>query len=294
MSSRRQRILGIGLALFFGLFAVVWLANRDVKLSALKTRLVDPAEAGVLLEVVFERSDRIYFSSNEDRSSALVAEGCTYPRWVPGRNAIACLRGQDLLLIDFETREERVLSVIEKPYAINVHPNGKEVLFTNRGKVQSVGIDHGEVKTLAEGYTFYEIDISADGKRLAATVKGKSTMGYQVRAFDLEKDTSWKIGRGCAAGLSSNGDLVSNLTGNHTELLLRRWEDAERMDEVLAPDGLHFDNHSWAHQGDWIVYQSEKSADVYAHHLSKREAYRLTAVGDVNRPDLRVSPFKKE
>ncbi len=90
-----------------------------------------------------------------------------------------------------------------------------------------------------------------------------------------------------------DGERVSSLKGDHRELLLSRWKNGKPATSLLAPPGLKFDNQCWSNEPDWIVSQSEGTADVYAHHLPSGKVYRLTQVGDVNRPDLRVKVSRK-
>lgn len=274
--------------------ATWWLSARD-QVAAKGTTpptvsiAAEPTDAGVILETVFERPDGIYLVSNQQPEPVLIApSGCTYPRWLPGRRAIACLRGHELLYVDIEAKKERVLCSVEQPRAVNVSPSGKEVLFTNGKEVKAYDLEHGELRTVVEGYEFFEIDISSDAARLAATVKGPGGLGYQVRAFNLRDGTSRKIARGCSAGLPPDGSLVSSLKGDHHELLLWNWENGDLVARVPAPPGETFDNQTWSNDPDWIVSQSEKEIDVYAHHIPTGKSYRLTHLGDVDRPDLKV------
>lgn len=237
--------------------------------------------------VVYERPDGIYRSQAGVTEAFLLAKDATYPRWSPDGRHVAFLRKNQIMRVRADGTEEEVIATVGEPHAINYHPGGHAILFTDDHVVRKVSLDTGVTTDVRDDLSCFELDISRDGTRLVATTKGAAGMGFKVQAFDLPGDRAWKIGKGCSASLSPDGDLVSNLSANHKQLALRDWMTGDVVHTLDAPPDLQFDNQFWSNHPDWIVSQSEgERQDVYIHRVSDNRYLRVTSSGDVNRPDL--------
>ena len=172
--------------------------------------------------------------------------------------------------------------------AVAYHPNGSHVLFTDGKTVRSVDLQTRMVKTVLHDWLVRELDISRDGRHLAATVR---KAGYHVYVFDLQTGDSKRLARGCSANMSPDGRLVSLNTGGHRVLSFRSATSGEESGAIHSLPELRFDNHSWANAQDWIVCVSEgDTGNVFVHRVSTDEAFQITFRGNCNRPDLYVQP----
>ncbi|MBU1693950.1 MAG: hypothetical protein KKC51_08290, partial [Verrucomicrobia bacterium] len=99
----------------------------------------------------------------------------------------------------------------------------------------------------------------------------------------------WRIAGGCSASLAPDGRRVTNNEGDHRKLAIRDFESGARLGMVNAPPDLAFDNQFWSNADNWLVSKSEGPfEDVFVHDILKNEAFRVTFVGQCDRPDLFV------
>ncbi len=245
---------------------------------------------GVRGAVVYERPDGVYRSDLGSGRPVCLATNGAYPRWSADGRFVAFVRGREIARVTAEGGEVEVLATAAEAHAVACHPNGEEVLFTDGKTIRSVSLKTREVRTLVSGRTFRELDISADGRQLVTSVRALG--GLHIRAFDLAAGRDWEISDGCSASLSPDGRLVTNNSGDHRRLDLRRWEDGEIAGTINAPLAHTFDNQFWSNDADWIASVNDDGprADVFVHRVSRNASAQVTFSGDCNRPDLRVEP----
>lgn len=241
---------------------------------------------GLAGAAVYECGDGICRTTLETGAETLLTDHGRYPRWSPDGEHVAFLRGTRIMLMRADGSGEELLTRAEKPGALNYHPGGKEILFTEGKEVKSVSLASGEVTSLLRGRKFMEIDVSPAGDRLIATVKDA---GFRIFAFDLAAGTERSLAKGCSASLSPDGSLFTRLDRSHTRLDLRTWTDGTVKSVIGAPRGLKFDNQFWSNHPDWVASRSEgDEEDIYAHQVSTGRAVRITSSGNADRPDLHL------
>ena len=135
------------------------------------------------------------------------------------------------------------------------------------------------------------LDLSADGMRLAATVR--TLLGTKVLVYDLGRGRVERtVANGCSASLSPDGRLITVNGATHRKLDLYNWQTLESEGFVSAPEGLKFDNQYWSNHPAWLVSTSEGGGpDIYLHHVPSNTAYRVTTTGDCDRADLFITEF---
>lgn len=238
--------------------------------------------------VVYEYKGGIWCTEVGQRNPVCLVPDGSYPRWSPDGCFVSFRRGNRVMRISSDGKQEEYLTEGEILGAVMYHPNGREVLFIDGKQVKSVSLENKKVHCVAKGYQFAEIDISADGKRLVCTVMKP----IRILTFDLETGKKRTLVRGCSASLSPNGKLVTSLGGRHTKLYLRSWESGESVSSIDAPAGFRFDNQFWSNHPDWIASQAEleKKApgDIYIHQISRNLAFQVTFTEGCDRPDLFV------
>jgi len=274
-------------AVLFAAWAITGPQGSAPESSPGSPKALPAAAAGLKGAVVYHHRGGIYKTVLGTTKAVPLAKKGAYPRWSPDGRHVVFLDGHRVMQVDANGEGLEVLATVEEPRVVNYHPNGEEVLFTDAENVKSVHLPSGEVRVVAEGFWFGEIDINRDSSRLIATVK---RFGYELRAFDLARGRNRSFARGCSASLSPDATLVTNLGGDHKELALRAWSDGNVRRVIHAPPGLKFDNQFWSNHPDWIASQSEGDAsDIYIHRVSTDTPYRATFTGDCSRPDLFVT-----
>jgi Tol biopolymer transport system component len=239
---------------------------------------------GLAGAAVYECGDGICKVTLETGEEALLTARGRYPRWSPDGEHVAFLRDNGVMRMRADGSGVELLARAESPGALNYHPGGRQILFTDGREVKSFSLDGGEVKSLLRGRRFMEIDISPSGDRLIATVK---EAGFRIFAFDLSEGTERSLATGCSASLSPDGNLFTRLDRSHTRLDLRTWSAGTVRGVIESPRGLKFDNQFWSNHPDWVVSRSEgDEEDIYAHQVSTGRAVRITTSGDADRPDL--------
>ena len=239
--------------------------------------------------VVYQRPDGIYKTRVDKRQSQRLVENGTYPRWSPDGKMIAFLRGRAIMVMTSEGGRPQEIAAVDRPRAVCFHPDGRRVLFTDGKIIRSVRLSDRKVQTVLRGYDFRELDISADGTNLVATVK--TATGYYVKTFELDAKRSRTVSRGCSASISPDGKYVTVNGDKHKRLNLYQWDSLRLTGYVNAPEHNRFDNQYWSNHPDWLVSTSEiKGNDIYIHQISTNRTYGITAYGDCDRGDLFVTP----
>lgn len=236
--------------------------------------------------VVYDRPDGIYKTRVETGETRRLSDGGTNPRWSPDASRIAYLRNGWVMVMRADGSEPRELAQPREPFHISFHPDGSSVIFTDLKAIKVVSIADRGVRTLLTGEVFREPDMTADG-RLVTSVRA---MQVEVRSYDLSTGEHWTIGRGCSASLSPDGTCVTQNTGGHRTLRLRDWKTGADRGKISSPKGLIFDNQYWSNHPDWIASKSQGAyEDIFVHSVRLDRAWRVTASGSCDRPDLFVT-----
>lgn len=226
----------------------------------------------------------------KDRTPVLVVKNGRRPRWSPDGKSIAFIRDTAIVVCDESGKNVRSLCTTEQePLSLTFHPNGKAVVFTDDHQLKSVDIKSGEATVLLEGWWFHEVDISKDGTRIVATVR--IGHGYHVYAFDLSTGKHWKLGPGCSASLSPDGNRVSNNLHGHKEVAIRKFSDGTIADTVSHPGKWTFDNQCFSNDNNWITSVNEGPYnEVFLHQIDIDRWVQVTDIGDADYPDLFILP----
>jgi hypothetical protein len=195
------------------------------------------------------------------------------------------MRGNDVMLYEFDGKKTRRLTGGDKLRAVAFHPGGEEVWFISGTSVRAVNIADGKARAILDSLDARELEIARDGSFFAATVK--RLIGYRVEVFALPSGKNIEIGRGCSASISPDMRYVTVNTGDHTQLSLRNRANGREWKPIIAPPGLKLDNQTWSNNQEWIVSITEGEKQyVMAHRVSDGKTWRITPDSDCDRPDL--------
>ncbi|MBU1910330.1 MAG: flippase-like domain-containing protein [Verrucomicrobia bacterium] len=235
--------------------------------------------------VVFQRPDGVYRVRVGETEPVCLASPGEFPRWSPDGQRIAFLQSNRVVQVSRGGGEPEVLTQVLAPRALAYHPSGEEIYFTDGRLIRAVNLKTRAVRDVLSGFQFRELDIAPDG-RIVATIRAR---GVSMIGFDPGSGTQWRIAGGCSASLAPDGRRVTNNEGDHRKLAIRDFESGARLGMVNAPPDLAFDNQFWSNHENWIASKSEGPfEDVFVHDILKNEAFRVTFVGQCDRPDLFV------
>jgi len=285
-NSRRTRLLWIILVVaLIGGGVSVSEVNRS---TTVRSGDLDALSSRLRARVVYERPDGIYAQDIAGRAR-LIGAGGTWPRWSPDGSTVAFVKENSIAIVNVDGTGLAAVARASAPRAVAWHQDGERIFFTDGDSVRAVRISSGEVSQVASGARFLEIDISRDGRYLAATVKGFGGFGFRVRIYDLKTGNSRELAKGCGASYSPDGQQVSNLLSGHRKIALLDLNKGSEEGAVYAPTGYRFDNPFWSNHPDWIVSQSDgKKSDILLHRVSDGASWQITFTGDTNRADLFV------
>ena len=242
-------------------------------------------------KILYQRQDGIYMLNLRDKVPKRLVPYGTYPRWSPDGSQFVFVHGRAIMLADWQGRAIRKIAEAEKGRAVCFGPVGKSVLFSDGTRLKKVDLGTGRISVILENNEFREIDLSADGMRLAATVR--TLVGTKVLVFDLGGGMEERtVAKGCSASLSPDGRLITVNGEGHELLHLYDWQNLRPVGFVSAPPGLKFDNQYWSNHPDWLVSTSEgTSRDIFLHHVPSDSSFKVTSSGDCDRADLFVADF---
>ena len=166
--------------------------------------------------IVFQRPDGLYVQSLGNMESRRIVKGGSYPRWSNDGKKIVFLKGNKVMIARYDGKRVKEVAAAKNPRAVCFHPDGKRILYIDGKTIMIAGIQDSHAAKFLSGYSFREFDISDDGKKVAATVKGLS--GYSVIFFDLADNKAETVTRGCSASLSPDGMLVTANDRSHKTL----------------------------------------------------------------------------
>lgn len=236
-------------------------------------------------KLIYQRSDGIYVQKISNQRELKIIEGGTYPRWSNDGKRIVFLQGKKVMVANHDGKGIQLITVLDKPQAVGFHPDGIHVLFIDGKKIMMADIRKKNVEKIWEGYRFKEFDISGDGKKIVATVKGFS--GYTILLYNLNTKTIRSVAEGCSASISPDGERVTVNTSGHKTLEIYEIKSLRIAARIHAPHDDLFDNQKWSNHNDWIVATSEiKGKNIFIHRVSSDIAYQMTKSGDSDRADL--------
>jgi uncharacterized protein (TIRG00374 family) len=246
-------------------------------------------------KIVFHKPDGIYVQRTGGEKE-LIVRGGRYPRWSNDGEQIVFLQGDRVMVARADGGNVQEVATADKPGAVCFHPDGRHVLYTDGKAIMKGDTATKKISIFLEGYRFKEIDISNDGKLVAATVKGLT--GFSVVLWNLATGKVKKVARGCSASLSPDGTRVTVNQHGHKTLALFDTTTLKMVGTINAPSDntpsdnsvdMLFDNHKWSNYGDWLVWTSEVNHhNIFIHSVASDIAYKITLDGDCDRGDLFV------
>jgi len=238
--------------------------------------------------LLFHRPDGLYRMTLGGAGSHRIHPDGTYGRWAPDGRSLAFIAGNQIMWHDLETGVSRALANVTTPGALAFHPDGRQILFTDGDTIRSVRHDTGAVHTILTGPTFVELDVAADGSFLATTVK---RFGYRVMRWNLADGTSHDFGRGCSASISPDTRWITVNALDHLQLMLHASNGQGTARPLRSPVEVPLDNQKWSNHPDWIAGIIETPAkDIMVQSVPEGQIWRLTDLGDADRPDLFIPP----
>ena len=231
----------------------------------------------------FERGDDVYLQAIGGAPTRLMVNA-SFPRWSPDGKSLGLVSGQRIIRIDTGSKKQTTLARAKNPRAVAWHPNGQWLFFSDGNLVRTVNVNTGETRVAVQGYTFRELDISPDGKKLVATVRHN---GVKIRLFDFATGKSRLLSSGCSASFSPDGSLVSKLHDGHRGMDLLASATGKVQHTIESTRGIRYDNHFWTNHPDWIAGEVEGGTrDVVLINSRTGEIHRITDLGDAGRADV--------
>jgi hypothetical protein len=234
--------------------------------------------------LLYQRPDGVYLRTLGRPAAVKVVDRGTCPRWAADGGSFAFLRGDEVMLFRLSDQSEQKLARTSRARSVAVHPDGREVFFTDGHSIVAVDTGTRSSRVVVEDREALELDISPGGDFLVATVR---SLGYRVMRYDLPSGRRTEIGKGCSAGVSADNRFITVNLDGHTRLALKDSRTGELRRLLAAPDGHRLDNHKWSNHTDWIVAITEgRQQDILIQRVSDGKTWRITEEGDGDRPDL--------
>ncbi len=263
--------------------------NTEARTILLSTRTAKTVEQlPVKGRLLYERSEGIYLTDLATGEVTKMVTGGRYPRWSPDGKSFACIRGKYIVHITLAGNIEKVLAEVQKGKALCFSADGKAVLYTDGRKLKRVEVNSLTQSILPSGGRLMELDMSEDGKLLAATEK--TIRGYKVKVYTLPDFTERNAVRGCSASLSPYGEYVTVNSNDHQKLYLYSTVTKRKLITLAASETAKFDNQFWTNHPDWLVSTAEGDLhDIWVHSVVDGAMYQLTFTGDCDRADLFIT-----
>lgn len=235
---------------------------------------------------VCERKAGIYLFQIGKLEPRLLVDQGSWPRFSSDGKWVAFVRSNAIMRVGVEGGLPEELAVAQKPRAVAVGDDSKQVFFTDRESIKAVNTSSHSLQLIKDGRRFKEIGIT--GNKLVTSVRGLT--GVYLRAYDLDTGSDRNFAPGCSASISADGKLVTGNTSSHRYLNLYSWESGNVEQVIPAPAGRTFDNQKWSNDPRYLVSVTDDAQrDVFVHDVVSKEAVQITNVGDCDRPDLFVS-----
>jgi len=255
--------------------------------NASSPTLANPIIQSLEAKIVFQRPDGIYSVKVGENKPNKIADYGSHPRWSPDGKWVTFVHNNMIMLIGDSMQKPRQLAIADKAKAVCFRPDGKAVIFTDGKYLREVEIESGKINTLLKDKTVKEVDISANGKRLAITAR--SGFGYKVMVYDPTSGSLRTVASGCSASLSPDGNLVTVNAHDHKKLHMYKWDTLKIAGYVSSPPKFTFDNQFWSNNSQWLVSTSDgKTKNIFIHHVSSNSSFQVTTSGDCDRADMFV------
>lgn len=239
--------------------------------------------------MLYTRGGKVWVHAlGEDRAVSLGPGD--FARWSPDGTKIAVSRGTQILVMNADGSERRILAdnALRKDGSnLDFMGNGKEILYLGPGRrFHIVHLESKEIRTLDLPGTFTgEPVLSADGRWLAARDK------HDLYLYDLHKGTRSKYAEGCSPGVSPDGSRMMNNMGDHQRLAIhsRSPKSTQQLRMPSGQDDSHWDNHHWSNHPDYLAAQGEKGpVGAYLVRISDNYVLRMDRSQRIQYPDLYI------
>ncbi|MFU8780888.1 MAG: hypothetical protein ACNA71_07670 [Kiritimatiellia bacterium] len=235
-------------------------------------------------QLLYHRPDGLYFTTlGQDNIRKIHPHGY-YGRWAPDGHAFAYIAQNEIFWHSLKTDVSLALAKANNVRAIAFHPDGKQIFFTDGTAIRAVEIETHQIRTVVSGPECFEIDVAPDASFLAATVRRR---GYRVMRFSLPSGQWTDFGRGCSASVSANNEWITVNAGDHLTLTLHDSGTGKATKTIPAPAAHPLDNQKWSNHREWVAGIVEHPAqDIIIQFVPDGRVWRITDVGDADRPDL--------
>lgn len=237
--------------------------------------------------LTYECADGVHISALRESQERLIAAFCKYPRWSWDGKSIACIRRNEIIVVDTASGEGRAVAQVENPRTLS-YAAYQKIFFSDGLELKVYDLEKKTVAVAYSGKRFLEIDVSFDAKYLVGTAK--ELFGNVIYVLDLNAKTLRKIARGCSASFSPDIKLITRNVGGHAKMFLLSFSDGKEIGSIAPPPNEKFDNQFWSNHPDWItsIDENKNGRSIWIHQVSKNKAYKIEGTLNCDRPDLFV------